>query len=224
MTYLSTLNSAQKANLAYITSQLKVKGITNDFARAAILAVASKESSFQTKEEKGYGNTPNDRIRKIFGKYVSGLTEDELTALKKDDKKFFNRIYGGRYGNANNEGHLYRGRGFNQLTFKGNYEKVGKAIGYDLVKNPEMVNQVSIATAVLIEYFQRKLALCPPMTAAYYQFTDINSFKSLKDAVGAIYHANAGWGKSVSDIERDPTGGRKKTLERAPEFLEYVQK
>lgn len=222
MSYISTLNSAQKANITYIATQLKAKGITNDFTRAAILAVASKESAFIPQEEKGYQNTPNERIRKIFGKFVSDLNEEQLTELKKDPKKFFDKIYGNRYGNGPTEGYLYRGRGFNQLTFKGNYKKVGGAIGFDLVANPELMNQVSVATAALIQYFREKISAAPAEAKLYYKFKDINSFKSLEDAVGCVYHANAGWGKSPIDIEADRTGGRKKAMDRAPEFLALI--
>jgi len=39
----------------------------------------------------------------------------------------------------------YSGRGFVQLTHKGNYEKIGKLVGKDLVKNPDLAMDVSIA-------------------------------------------------------------------------------
>lgn len=53
-----------------------------------------------------------------------------------------NIAYGGRYGNGDRhsgDGWKYRGRGPIQLTFKGNYEACGKAIGIDLVKSPELL-------------------------------------------------------------------------------------
>ena len=37
---------------------------------------------------------------------------------------------------AKNDGYLYSGKGFNQLTFKGNYKKIGDLIGIDLISNP----------------------------------------------------------------------------------------
>src|SRR5262249_10551057 len=48
--------------------------------------------------------------------------------------------------NGEGQGALYRGRGFIQLTGKGNYEAYGNAIGHpELVDNPELANNPTIA-------------------------------------------------------------------------------
>ena len=53
---------------------------------------------------------------------------------------------------ASGDGYKYRGRGFNQLTGRGNYEKYGGKIGEDLVGNPDKVNDVDIAAKIAIEF------------------------------------------------------------------------
>jgi predicted chitinase len=78
-----------------------------------------------------------------------------LDELKLDDEKFFNQVYGGMFGNSKTEGYKYRGRGFNGLTFKGNYEKYGTCIGRELVSNPEVVNDVDIAAEVAVSFFTK---------------------------------------------------------------------
>jgi len=47
------------------------------------------------------------------------------------------------------DGARYRGRGFIQLTGKFNYRNYGKKLGIDLVANPEMANDPSIAAKLL---------------------------------------------------------------------------
>ena len=220
--YLKTLNQTQLANLNLIITRMSRKGITNPFTQAGILAVVSKESTFIPKSEKGYAGTSNDRIRKIFSSLKS-LSEDELTALKSDDKKFFDKIYGGRYGNAPDEGYKYRGRGFNQLTFKNNYKSMTRYTETDIVENPDEMNKVEVAADALIGYFKRAFSSSRAKLSDY-NMTGINGVKKTKDAVGAAYHANAGWGKSMADIKADPTGGRKKAVERVDEFYAFIIK
>lgn len=219
--YFSTLSSAQKSNIAYIVKRMNDKGITNPLSQAGILSIVSKESGFVPKNETSYKNTDNNRIRSIFGK-LRNYSDADLNILKNNDELFFNAIYGGMYGNASNEGYKYRGRGFNQLTFKGNYEAVGKKIGVDLVNNPDKVNQLQTATDVLLQYFIDKFNSAPPDKLNAYNTNDINGFKNIEDSIGAFYHANAGWGKSVSSVKNDGTGGFIKAKDRANGFYDMI--
>lgn len=140
-------------------------GINNSMLIAGIISEIWTESKFIPKSEKGYGNTANERIRKIFGTKVSSLSEDQLTALKKDDVKFFDFVYGGWYGNEKaGDGYKYRGRGLNQLTFKGNYRKFGQLIGKDLVSNPDLVNDLDTAIMVMAAFFGEGYKSMPKAT------------------------------------------------------------
>ena len=57
---------------------------------------------------------------------------------------------GDPYGEPDPEtGQSYYGRGFVQLTWKYNYQKMGKLLGVDLVDHPELALQLDIATKVL---------------------------------------------------------------------------
>lgn len=52
-----------------------------------------------------------------------------------------NHVYGGRGGNNLDEGYKFSGKGLIQVTFKANYEACGKALGIDLVSNPDLLLQ-----------------------------------------------------------------------------------
>ncbi len=51
------------------------------------------------------------------------------------------------------KGRKYRGRGFIQLTGRGNYLKAGQYLGIDLVNNPEMAAFPSIASKIAVWYW-----------------------------------------------------------------------
>ena len=68
-----------------------------------------------------------------------------------------NTIYGNRYGNAQDEGYKYRGRGLIQLTFKDNYRTYGPKAGHpEIVENPDLVNDPEIAVKIACAYISSK--------------------------------------------------------------------
>jgi uncharacterized protein YraI/predicted chitinase len=218
-----TLTEEQKNNVEYIIKRMGELGLTNAYIQAGILAVISKESSFIPKSERSYSGTSNSRIRQIFGHRVSGLTDDQLTAIKNDPEQFFNKIYGGRYGNALDEGYKYRGRGLNQLTFKTNYININPYTTKDIVVDPDSLNQIPTATEAAIGFFKRAFGR-PNAKLSLYNMDDVNDAKNTTDAVGVAFHANTGWGKSKTEIERDRTGGYAKALARVDQFYEMTKK
>ena len=223
MGYLDTLSQEQKDNIAIITDEAKKAGITNPMAIAGMLAIISKESSFVPKAERDYSNTSNARIRKVFGSRVPA-SDSELNALKANPKAFFDQIYGGRYGNASDEGFKYRGRGLNQITFKGNYETYKDLTGIDIVSNPEKLMDVRVAAKVAAQFAKRNIGkLEEKGKLAVYNASNINDFKTTRDSTLAMYHANAGTGKSNNYIlnmeKNDPYGGMTRALNRVNDLL-----
>lgn len=202
------------ANIKSIINAAKSAGVTNKYAISAILAIVSKESGFIPHSESSYAGTPASRIKSIFAKF-RGYSDSEVDVIKKDPVRFFDIIYGGKYGNSSTEGFKYRGRGFNQITFKGNYAKYAKDTGLNIVNDPDLLNTVDAAAKCVIAFFKSGVNSAPASMKKMYNFTNINSFTNLDDATGAIYHANAGWGKSYSEVVADSTGGRKKAFTAA---------
>jgi predicted chitinase len=218
--YMSTLTAAQRANIDLIIARMKVKGITNQFTQAAILAVASKESAFLPHSESSYAHTDNARIRSIFGKRLAQYDEAHLTALKADYNAFFDAVYGlAQYGQTATEGHLYVGRGFNQVTFKGNYRMVGEGVGVDLIAHPERLNEPLIASDALIYFFTHNFDSAQGKAYLWaHNERDINDFKSTTEALNAIFQANRGWSKTGEDT----TGGYDKALSRVAGFYDLI--
>jgi len=220
MDYSSSLNATQKRNIGVIISTLTKKGYTNKYIQAGILAIVSKESSFIPKSEKSYSGTSNYRIKKIFSR-TRNLSDSQLTNLKKDSTRFFNFVYDGIIGNGTNEGAKYRGRGFNQLTGKANYASINRYTSVDIVKHPELLNRIDVAAEALIGYYVRKFKRSSNKVKEY-NMTSLHDAKTLKDAVGVIYHANTGWGKSKRHIINEPTGGYNKAIARVDSLFNYL--
>ena len=221
MSYLDTLTQQQKNNINVIKDEAKKNGITNPYSVAAILSIVSKESSFIPQSENL--NYTAERLQKVFN-----LSSTKANQIAGKPEAIGNAVYGGRYGNAANEGYKYRGRGYNQLTFKGNYDTYGKLIGENLVENPDKVNDPKIAAKVLIAFNKKGIeSLKNKGKLKAYNSTGINDFKNLEDATMAFYHVTAGTGKSVDYVKglrsNDSLGGMTKALQRVEDLYSYVK-
>jgi predicted chitinase len=197
----SNYTGEKAANINLLVNEITALGVTNKYAIVGMLSTIGKESGFIPKNEIPYKSTDNARIRKIFGSRVKGLTDDELTALKSNDIKFWDRVYGSddptgksqQYGNNNpGDGAKYLGRGFNGITFKGNYKKYGDAIGMDLVTSPESLNDPAVAAKAAVKFLLNGLKT---------KGIDPNSFTDKKDAIHAFVQVNAGLGSNIEGSE-----------------------
>jgi predicted chitinase len=167
-------------NINILIKQMESKGITDPIAQLGILSTIGKESGFIPQNEVGYGGTPNSSIRSIFGKKVSRLSNDQLSKLKSSDEDFFNYVYGRKMsptlGNTEpGDGYRYRGRGFNQITGKGNY----RAYGYE--SNPDALNSVEGAGEAAIKF----------LTNGGGSSLN-NKFKTIEDSIRHFVTINAG--------------------------------
>lgn len=226
MSAVATLTLIQKQNANTLVSRCIFKGITNLFSQGAMLSIALKESGLNPfVKEVSYKNTANSRIRKIFT-ITKALSDTQLNALKNNEVAFFNFVYNGVAGNGVNDGYKFRGRGYNDLTGRGNYRAIGKKIGVDLEANPDLLStDITIATDAFIQYFIDRMILGKQLgKLKLYNSTGINDFKTLNDSLGAFYHANAGWGHSVAQIQSDPTGGLAKAKSTITDFYALVSK
>ena len=80
------------------------------------------------------------QLRAVFPKEFP--TDDAAQRYVMNPNGLGNFLYAGKNGNgdaASNDGFKYRGGGLIQLTGKGNYEAVGKALGIDLLNRPTQI-------------------------------------------------------------------------------------
>lgn len=63
-----------------------------------------------------------------------------------------------RLGNTRQgDGARYKGRGYIQLTGRENYQRAGKALGIDLVRQPELAARPDIAARVAVWYWSQRV-------------------------------------------------------------------
>lgn len=96
--------------------------------RAYLLATAKHETSDTMQPIVEYGG------RKYFDKYDTGKLSERL----------------GNTPEADGDGYTYRGRGYVQITGRANYAKAGQALGFDLLRHPDMALQPTIAAQILV--------------------------------------------------------------------------
>jgi hypothetical protein len=169
-----------------ITDALADVGITNPFAKQAILGNVNKESGFQNVGENLNYKT-SKRVREVFPSVTGQMTDEQIQPYLNNPEGLSELVYGHETKKGKELGNTepgdawkYRGRGLIQLTGKSNYEQIGKELKIDLVKNPELVNDPAIAPKVVAVYIKKRLK------------DKINSFTNQKDANRDITQAIVG--------------------------------
>lgn len=82
-------------------------------------------------------------------------TTASATPYARNARALANKVYGGRMGNTGpNDGYLYRGGGFIQLTGKDNYAAASKWTGLDLVKHPEQARTLKVACQIACDFWR----------------------------------------------------------------------
>ena len=147
-------------------------GLTSPYAVASLLGIAGGESGWVPQAELYY-YTP-ERLRQIF-RSASDDVVNKYAKWTGSREEFFSFFYGPTFRGANflgnqtdSDGGKYYGRGYIQLTGKGNYARYAKLCNQDLVNNPDLVNDISIGAEVAVVYFKDRVKLSQT-DPAYFQ-------------------------------------------------------
>ena len=126
------------AVLAQIPDTAAKFNITNTLRLAHFLAQCGHESGgFRATQENL--NYSAKGLKGIFPKYFPGNTAD---AYARNPQKIANKVYSSRMSNGNEasgDGWKFRGRGYIQLTGRGNYTLFDKQVSEDILANPDLV-------------------------------------------------------------------------------------
>src|ERR1035437_6883364 len=203
--YFNNISPIKRSTISIIIDACISKGITNQIFQAGLCAIVSKESDFTLKPESSYSKSSASSIRNIFGKRFDGYTDSQIDTIKLDDRQFFSIAYASNSGNGNIstfDGWNFRGRGFNQLTFRGNYKTIGKNIGVDLENKPELMETLDIAAKALVQYYVSAFEMMKSSLLSQYgvdkkssSILTMNGITDLATSVRILYQATAGAGK-----------------------------
>lgn len=112
---------------------------------AAFIGTVAVESLGLTRFEENLNYTDEKALNALFRKHWDGLDMDDAWGYLRQPERIANRVYASRMGNgaeSSGDGWLYRGRGPIQRTGRAAYIEDSKALGYDLMTDPDALARV----------------------------------------------------------------------------------
>lgn len=152
-------------NLSALRKGMQDAGITDPTEMAVFLGQMDHESGGMKSltENLNYGAKG---YMATFGGRNGIKTEAQAQAVISQGKEAqAEAMYGGEWGKRNlgnseqGDGYKYRGRGFTQLTGRSNYARAGKALGVDLLANPDLASEPELAAKIATWYWQDREGL-----------------------------------------------------------------
>lgn len=131
-------------------------------------------------------NYSAQRLLVVFPKYFDAALAEEYA---RNPARIASRVYGGRMGNgseATHDGWHFRGRGLIQITGRENYQRCGEALGVDLTRRPDLLEQPMYAALSAGWYWDR---------------AKLNSLADRMDIAGITRAINGGTNGAADRVE-----------------------
>lgn len=133
-------------------------GINTPLRIAHFMTQLEHESGLKPVSESLYYTTIQG-ARDTFHTPFKGKTDAFVKKYLCNSEKMANYVYSNRSGNGNEasgDGYKFRGRGFIQLTFRGNYGLFSKDSGIDVLKSPDLLLEEANAMICALWFWQKK--------------------------------------------------------------------
>lgn len=188
--YAKDINAASsQAGISALKAACQKLGYTDPYQIASLLGIAGGESRWKTVEENFNYSAP--RLLQVFPSVFKGdqaLAQQYAGNPNNSLPEFlygYTTSKGKGLGNTQpGDGAAFIGRGYIQLTGRGNYAKYAKLSGHDILSNPKLMNDPTIAAEVCVWYMKDRVKASPgpsyfeaASTAVGYNVPDIKARK-----------------------------------------------
>lgn len=147
-------------NLGALRKAMKEANITDPTEMAMFLGQMHHESGGMKTLEENLNYSAEGYIKTFKGRNGINTKAQAAALIGQGKEAQAEAMYGGEWGKRNlgnsekGDGHKFRGRGLTQLTGRSNYARAGKALGIDLVANPDLASDPEIAAKIATWFWQ----------------------------------------------------------------------
>jgi predicted chitinase len=165
--YAKDINAASaQPGISALKAACQKLGYSDPYQVASLLGIAGGESRWKTVEESF--NYSAGRLLQVFPSVFKGDQALAQQYAGNPGNKLPELLYGyntskgkGLGNTQPGDGAAFIGRGYIQLTGRGNYAKYAKLSGYDIVNNPQLMNDPKVAAEVCVWYMKDRVKAPP---------------------------------------------------------------